>query len=164
MPEEIWITDTTFRDGQQSRAPYTTEQIVTIYDYFHRLGGPQGKRFVKVNFSFTVKKTEMQFTNVLKKDINFQKLQSWIRASKKDFQLVKDIGLKETGILVSCSDYHIFYKLKMTRREAMEHYLSVVRECMETGVRPRCHLEDITRSDIYGFVIPFLFGIDETDG
>ena len=37
----------------------------------------------------------------------------------------------------------------------MEHYLSVVRECMETGVRPRCHLEDITRSDIYGFVIPF---------
>ena len=29
MPDEIWITDTTFRDGQQSRAPYTTEQIVT---------------------------------------------------------------------------------------------------------------------------------------
>ena len=43
MPNEIWITDTTFRDGQQSRAPYTTEQIVTIYDYFHRLGGPNGK-------------------------------------------------------------------------------------------------------------------------
>ena len=26
MPENIWITDTTFRDGQQSRAPYSTEQ------------------------------------------------------------------------------------------------------------------------------------------
>ena len=37
MPEDIWITDTTFRDGQQSRAPYTTEQIVTIYDYLHSL-------------------------------------------------------------------------------------------------------------------------------
>ena len=24
MPDEIWITDTTFRDGQQSRAPYST--------------------------------------------------------------------------------------------------------------------------------------------
>jgi len=57
--------------------------------------------------------------------------------------------------LVSCSDYHIFYKMKMTRRECMEHYLSVVRECLETGVSPRCHLEDITRSDIHGFVIPF---------
>ena len=41
-PKEIWITDTTFRDGQQSRAPYTAEQIVTIFDYLHRLGGPKG--------------------------------------------------------------------------------------------------------------------------
>lgn len=37
----------------------------------------------------------------------------------------------------------------------MNHYLSVVRECLETGISPRCHLEDITRADIYGFVIPF---------
>ena len=43
----------------------------------------------------------------------------------------------------------------MTRREAMNQYLSVIRECLETGISPRCHLEDITRSDIYGFVIPF---------
>ena len=43
MPDEIWITDTTFRDGQQSRAPHSTKQIVDIYDYFHRLGGPNGK-------------------------------------------------------------------------------------------------------------------------
>ena len=49
----------------------------------------------------------------------------------KDFELVKDLGLKETGILVSCSDYHIFYKMKMTRKQAMEHYLSVIRECLK---------------------------------
>ena len=42
MPDEIWMTDTTFRDGQQSREPYTTEQIVALYDYLHRLGGPKG--------------------------------------------------------------------------------------------------------------------------
>ena len=40
MPEEIWITDTTFRDGQQSRAPYTADQIVDMYKMLHRLGGP----------------------------------------------------------------------------------------------------------------------------
>ena len=120
MPDDIWITDTTFRDGQQSRAPYTTDQIVTIYDYLHKLGGPKG----------IVRQSEF-------------------------FLYSKDIGLRETGILVSCSDYHIFYKMKMTRREAMNHYLSVIRECLETGISPRCHLEDITRSDIYGFVIPF---------
>ena len=43
MPDEIWITDTTFRDGQQSRAPYTTEQIVSIYEYLHRLVSWKGK-------------------------------------------------------------------------------------------------------------------------
>ena len=37
----------------------------------------------------------------------------------------------------------------------MNQYLSDIRECLETGISPRCHLEDITRSDIYGFVIPF---------
>ena len=63
MPDDIWITDTTFRDGQQSRAPYSTEQIVRIYDYLHKLGGPEGG-FVLLNFSFTVRKTVMLLRNV----------------------------------------------------------------------------------------------------
>lgn len=154
MPDEIWITDTTFRDGQQSRAPYTTEQIVTIFDYLHRLGGPKGKIRQSEFFLYSKKDRDAVY-KCLEKGYAFPEVTSWIRASKKDFQLVKDIGLKETGVLVSCSDYHIFYKLKKTRREAMEHYLSIIRDCLEIGVRPRCHLEDITRSDIYGFVIPF---------
>ena len=29
--EDIFITDTTFRDGQQSRPPYSVQQIVDIY-------------------------------------------------------------------------------------------------------------------------------------
>jgi len=39
---EIWITDTTFRDGQQARPPYTPEQIARIFDFLHALGGPRG--------------------------------------------------------------------------------------------------------------------------
>ena len=154
MPDEIWITDTTFRDGQQSRAPYTTEQIVKIYDYLHRLGGPNGKIRQSEFFLYSKKDRDAVY-RCLEKGYEFPEVTSWIRASRKDFELVKEIGLKETGILVSCSDYHIFYKLKMTRKQALGHYLSVIRECLEVGIRPRCHLEDITRSDIYGFVIPF---------
>ena len=154
MPEDIWITDTTFRDGQQSRAPYTTEQIVRIYDYMHRLGGPKGK-IRQCEFFLYSKKDRDAVYKCLEQGYEFPEITSWIRASKKDFELVRDMGLKETGILVSCSDYHIFYKMRMTRKEAMEHYLSVVRECLEIGVSPRCHLEDITRADIYGYVIPF---------
>jgi len=154
MPEEIWITDTTFRDGQQSRAPYSTEQIVKIYDYFHRLGGPNGK-IRQCEFFLYSKKDRDAVYKCMERGYKFPEVTSWIRASKKDFQLVKDIGMPETGILVSCSDYHIFYKLNMTRKQALEHYLNIVRECLEIGVSPRCHLEDITRADIYGFVIPF---------
>lgn len=154
MPKDIWITDTTFRDGQQSRAPYTTEQIVTMYDYFYKLGGPNGK-IRQCEFFLYSKKDRDAVYKCMERGYEFPEVTSWIRANKKDFQLVKEIGMKETGILVSCSDYHIFYKLKMTRREAMEHYLSIIKECLEIGVSPRCHLEDITRADIYGYVIPF---------
>ncbi|MGN0153462.1 MAG: 2-isopropylmalate synthase [Lachnospiraceae bacterium] len=154
MPKDIWITDTTFRDGQQSREPYTTEQIVTIYDYLHRLGGPNGLIRQSEFFLYSKKDRDAVY-KCLERGYRFPEVTSWIRATKKDFELVKDIGLKETGILVSCSDYHIFYKMKKTRKQALEQYLSVIRDCLEIGISPRCHLEDITRADFYGFVVPF---------
>jgi len=154
MPDQIWITDTTFRDGQQSITPYTTEQIVDIFDYLHRLSGPNGIIRQSEFFIYT-KKDQDAVYRCLEKGYKFPEVTSWIRASKKDFDLVREIGLEETGILVSCSDYHIFLKMKMTRREAMDHYLAIVRDCIEHGIRPRCHFEDITRADIYGFVVPF---------
>ena len=154
MPKEIWITDTTFRDGQQSRAPYSTEQIVHIYDEFHRLGGPNGMIRACEFFLYSKKDRDAVY-KCMERGYQFPEITSWIRASKDDFRLVREIGMKETGILVSCSDYHIFLKLKMSRREAMEHYLSIVRDCLEEGISPRCHLEDVTRADIYGYVVPF---------
>ena len=93
MPENIWITDTTFRDGQQSRAPYTTEQIVTIYDYLHKLGGPKGLVRQSEFFLYSKKDRDAVY-KCLERGYKFPEVTSWIRASKKDFQLVKDIGLK----------------------------------------------------------------------
>ena len=122
MPRHIWITDTTFRDGQQSREPYTTKQIVDLFDYLHRLGGPKGI-IRQSEFFLYSKKDREAVLKCLDKGYEFPEVTSWIRASKKDFELVRTLGLQETGILVSCSDYHIFYKLKMTRRQAIDHYL-----------------------------------------
>ena len=160
MPDEIWITDTTFRDGQQSREPYTVDQIVTLYDMLHRLGGPKGIIRMSEFFLYSEKDREAVY-KCMERGYQFPEVTSWIRASKKDFELVKQIGLKETGLLVSCSDYHIFYKLKMTRRQAVDYYLGVVKDCLATGVRPRCHLEDITRADFYGFVVPFVLELSK---
>lgn len=154
MPEEIWITDTTFRDGQQSREPYTTEQIVHLYDLLHKLSGSNGIVRQSEFFLYNKKDRDAVY-KCLERGYKYPEVTSWIRASKKDFQMAKEIGLKETGILVSCSDYHIFYKMHMTRRQVIDHYMAVIRDCIETGIKPRCHFEDITRADFYGFVVPF---------
>lgn len=154
MPDEIWITDTTFRDGQQSREPYTVEQISTIFDYLHKLGGPKGK-IRQSEFFIYSKKDQDAVYKCLEKGYDFPEVTTWIRATKKDFELAKNIGIKETGVLVSCSDYHIFQKMNMTRSQVIDYYLAVIKDCIETGIKPRCHFEDITRADFYGFVVPF---------
>ena len=160
MPEEIWITDTSLRDGQQSVEPYTADQIVKIYQLLNRLGGPYGI-IRQTEFFIYSKKDREALERCMALDLKFPEITTWIRASKEDFKLVKDLGIRETGILVSCSDYHIFNKMKMNRRQCMEHYLGVVKDAFDAGVVPRCHLEDITRADFYGFVVPFVNELQE---
>lgn len=156
MPaDEIWITDTTFRDGQQSRAPYTVDQIVHLYDLMHKLGGPNGI-IRQSEFFIYSDRDKKALEKCLDRGYQFPEVTSWIRATKKDFQIAKEMGMKESGILVSCSDYHIFKKLNMTRRQALDHYLGVIKDAFDVGMRPRCHFEDITRADFYGFVVPFV--------
>lgn len=155
VPDNIWITDTTFRDGQQSREPYTTEQMIYIYDKLHEMDNGAG--IVRQTEFFLYSKQDRDAVEkCLEKGYDFPQVTSWIRAKKEDFKLVKEMGIKETGILVSCSDYHIFKKLNMKRSQAMAQYLGVVEEALNNGIIPRCHLEDITRADYYGFVLPFV--------
>jgi isopropylmalate/homocitrate/citramalate synthase len=154
MPEEIWITDTTFRDGQQSRTPFTVKQVIDLYKMLHKLGGPKGIIRQSEFFVYTAKDKEA-IQACLDLGYDYPEVTAWIRASEQDFELAKQFGIKETGILVSCSDYHIFKKMNKTRKQAMDMYLNIVRKAIDHGIRPRCHFEDITRADFYGFVIPF---------
>ena len=160
MPEKIWITDTTFRDGQQSTSPFSVNQIVDIFKLLHKLGGPNGIIRQSEFFVYT-EKDRRALEECLALGYEFPEVTSWIRASEKDFELVKQLGLKETGVLVSCSDYHIYNKMGLTRAKAFDKYLGVVKSVLDKGIRPRCHFEDITRADFYGFVIPFAEALNE---
>lgn len=155
MPEDIWITDTSFRDGQQAMPPYSVENIVEIYKLMARLGGPYGIIRQSEFFIYTEKDREA-VEKCMELDYKFPEITTWIRANKEDFKLVTEMGIKETGILVSCSDYHIFKKMGMTRSQAVDYYLGTIKSAFEAGVVPRCHLEDLTRADFYGFVVPFV--------
>ena len=153
---DILITDTTFRDGQQARPPYTVDQMVHIYDLLSRLGGPNGV-IRQTEFFLYTKNDRETLDRCRALGHKYPECTGWIRAIKGDFRLVREAGLKETGILTSSSDYHIFHKLKFrSRAECMDSYCEVVAAAFEAGVRPRCHLEDVTRADIEGFVLPFI--------
>ena len=152
--EDIFITDTTFRDGQQARPPYTVKQIVDLYALMSRLGGPNGV-IRQAEFFLYSKKDRDAVEKCLELGLKYPEITGWIRAQKEDVKLVKEAGLKETGILTSVSDYHIFLKLNTTRKKALDSYLEIVRAILDEGIVPRCHFEDLTRAEIYGFCIPF---------
>lgn len=160
MAEHIWITDTTFRDGQQSMEPFSVRQIVELYKLMSRLGGPNG--IIRQTEFFIYSKKDREAVDKCRElGLQFPEITSWIRATPQDFKLVADMGIPETGILVSCSDYHIFKKLHMTRKQALDTYLATVKEAFAAGVVPRCHLEDVTRADFYGFVVPFVNALQD---
>jgi len=154
LPEQIWITDTTFRDGQQARPPYTPEQVLKIYDLLHKIDGDTG--LIRQCEFFLYSDRDRKAVELCKKrGYKYPEITGWIRAVAEDFRLVKQMGLAETGILTSVSDYHIFLKLKKTRQQALMAYLDVVKAALDQGVLPRCHFEDVTRADYDGFVLPF---------
>lgn len=159
-PEEIWLTDTTFRDGQQSQSPFTVKQIVDLFKLLSKLGGPKGVVRQSEFFLYSEKDREA-VRKCQELGLKFPEVTSWIRANEKDFKLVKEMGIKETGILVSCSDYHIFKKMNLTRKQALDKYLGIIKDALAEGIRPRCHFEDITRADYYGFVVPFAAALKE---
>lgn len=155
ISRDIYITDTTFRDGQQSRPPYTVEQIVDIYELLAKLSGPKG--IIRQSEFFVYSKHDRNAVEKCRATgRRYPEVTGWIRADEGDLNTVKELGLKETGILTSCSDYHIFCKQKMNRKQAYEHYTKIAKMALELGIRPRCHLEDVTRADIDGFVGPLV--------
>lgn len=154
IPDKIWITDTTFRDGQQARPPYMAEQILRIYDLLHEIDGGAG--LIRQCEFFLYSERDRKAVQLCKeRGYKFPEVTGWIRAVPADFKLVSQMGLNETGILASASDYHIFLKLRKTRAQARDAYLDVAKAALDNGVIPRCHLEDVTRADYEGFVLPF---------
>jgi isopropylmalate/homocitrate/citramalate synthase len=154
IPEQIWITDTTFRDGQQGRQPYTPEQIARIYDFLHEIDGGTG--LIRQCEFYLYSKRDRKAVELCKqRGYKYPEITGWIRATAADFRLVTEMGLAETGILTSASDYHIFLKLRKTRAQALQAYLDIAKAALDNNIIPRCHFEDITRADFDGFVVPF---------
>ncbi len=155
------ITDTTLRDGaQDSRvALFPHETRIRYYDLLHRLDNGTGTIYAVEAFIYQ-KRDAWTIEQLLDRGYEWPKVTTWTRATPKDIKLLVDLSqgrIKETGMLASASDHHIFDKLGFrSKEEAIEKYLQPVETALENDIVPRIHLEDCTRADIFGWVIPFM--------
>jgi 2-phosphinomethylmalic acid synthase len=162
LPPVVWTTETTHRDGQQGGLPLTVEQGVRIYELqcaFTRTSGAlrQAEFFVYRDADRRMLEAALdRFADGAPVEPT-----TWIRASANDAALVRDAGVRETGMLASASDYHTFHKFTPGgRRNAARSYLDAVRAVLDAGLRPRLHLEDATRAP-KEFVLPFVEAVQE---
>ncbi len=156
IPDKLWLSDTTFRDGQQSREPYSSNQIASLFRLLHDLGGKNGKVNYTEFFPYTMKDREA-IKKCMDLGYEFPRITGWIRSSKSDLEHIKKLNLEETGILASVSDYHIFYKFKgKSRSQVVQNYLDVTEEALKNNIAVRLHMEDVTRADIFGVVVPLV--------
>ncbi|MBI4298652.1 MAG: hypothetical protein HY666_02720 [Chloroflexi bacterium] len=164
------ITDTTLRDGAQDPrfALFPHETKLRYYDLLHELDNGTG--CIECLEVFIYQKRDLWvLEKLLEKVYEFPRVTTWTRAIPKDIKLLVEVSqgkVKETGMLASSSDHHIFDKLSFrSKEEAIKSYLAPIMTAIENGIRPRVHLEDATKADIFGWVIPFMkLVMKETEG
>ncbi len=148
LPAQAWMTETTHRDGQQGGLPLNAEQSLAIYDILCKFTGKSGAIRQAEFFAYRPS-DRVALTGALERYHAGAPIEptTWIRASTADVSLIKALGVRETGMLASASDYHTFHKFKPGgRNQAAQIYLDAVRTTVDAGIRPRLHLEDATRA------------------
>ena len=163
------ITDTTLRDGAQDPhfALFPVDARLAYFDLLHELDNCTGA-IEQIEVFIYQQRDLWALERLLEREYEFPQVTTWTRAIPKDIKDLVEVSrgsIKETGMLASSSDHHIIDKLKYrSKAEAVEKYLAPILTACENGIRPRIHLEDTTKADIFGFVIPFMQRVlDETD-
>jgi len=164
------ISDTTLRDGTQDPlvALFPHEAKLRYFDLLHRLDNGTG-RIENLEVFIYQKRDVWVLEKMLERGYEFPRVTTWTRATPKDIKLMAELSqgrVKETGMLASASDHHIFDKLQFRSKEmAVSKYMETILTALDNGVRPRVHLEDATKADIHGWVIPFMKRVmKETEG
>ena len=159
LPAQAWTTETTHRDGQQGGLPFTAKQSVAVYEILCDFTGESGA--IRQAEFFVYRAQDLDALRAVQdRYASGAPIEptTWIRASTTDVSLIKKLGIAESGLLASISDYHVFHKFRPAgRRSAAANYLDAVKMTLDCGIRPRLHLEDATRA-----APPFLLSFVDT--
>src|SRR5258708_30689811 len=162
LPGDAWTTEKTQREGQQGGLPFSTEQSLKIYDILCRFTA-DSRAIRQAEFFVYRASDRAALSGALERYHSGAPIEptTWIRATAKDAVLIQSLGVRETGMLASASDYHTFHKFKPGgRNQAAKTYLEAVQMTLDTGIRPRLHLEDATRAPL-DFMRPFVEAVLE---
>src|SRR5271157_276753 len=157
--KDIKISDTTIRDGcQMPGIAMKKSHKLKIFEYLHEMGVEKLESFVYNE------RDKEACREMLDYGYEYPEVTGWARANPADIdEVLKIDGIKETGILMSISDAHIFDKMSLkSREEAETKYLKALQYAVDHGLKTRCHIEDISRAD-YSFVYPFIKKTIEID-
>lgn len=160
LPPAVWLTETTHRDGQQGGLPLSTTTSLRIYDILSRFTGASGA-IRQAEFFVYRPSDRAALEGALERYHSGAPIEptTWIRATAKDVDLIRTLGVRETGMLASASDYHTFHKFSPGgRNQAAQTYLEAVQLTLDAGIRPRLHLEDATRAPL-DFMRPFVAAV-----
>jgi isopropylmalate/homocitrate/citramalate synthase len=148
LPPQAWTTETTHRDGQQGGLPFTAKQSLEVYQILCDFTGQSGA--IRQAEFFVYRPQDVSALQAIQERYSGGapiEPTTWIRASTTDVALIKKLGIAESGLLASISDYHVFHKFKSAgRRSAASNYLDALKMTLDAGIRPRLHLEDATRA------------------
>ena len=149
---DIKISDTTIRDGcQMPGIVMKKSHKLKIFEYLHDMGVEKLESFVYNE------RDKEACREMLDYGYEFPEVTGWARANPADIdEVLKIDGIKETGILMSISDSHIFDKMGLkSYEEAEKKYLTALQYAVDHGLKTRCHIEDTSRAN-YDFVYPFI--------
>lgn len=144
IPKEIFIFDTTMRDGEQTPGiSFTVNEKKIIAEQLARLGVD----VIEAGMPIVSKGEENAIREIVKLGLNTE-ICALARTNKKEIDLAIDCGVNRVHIFIATSVLHMKEKLKMTPEQVVNSAIEAVKYAKEHGLKVEFSSEDATRSDL----------------
>ncbi|MBU5489014.1 homocitrate synthase [Clostridium sp. MSJ-8] len=149
--KEIFIVDTTLRDGEQTAGVvFSNPEKIAIAEMLSDLGVDQ----LEVGIPTMGGDEKEAIKTIVKRNLK-SSIMAWNRAVISDIEQSIDCGVDAVAISISVSDIHIINKLKTSREWVLDHMVKAVEFAKKNGLYVSVNGEDASRAD-KEFLIEFI--------
>lgn len=141
--KEIYIVDTTLRDGEQTAGVvFANDEKIAIASMLSELGVDQ----LEVGIPTMGGDEKEAIKKIVKRNLK-SSIMAWNRAVITDIEQSIDCGVDAVAISISVSDIHIKHKLKTSREWVIENMVKSVEFAKKNGLYVSVNGEDASRAD-----------------